>query len=106
MSRRYTFVEKLESEFYSIKLLEGPYRNIIYTYGHVTVQEDVENDLARLKFKYRIEEVPPPLSKEEIEVDPDFNNYIGDILAEILEDQAAKIGDAEHRDRNTEVIDK
>lgn len=104
MSRRYTFVEKLESEFYSIKLLEGPYRDVIYTYGHVTVQEDVENDLARLKFKYRIEEVPPPLSKEEIEADSQFNDYIGDILAEILEDQAAKIGNAGHTDTDTEIV--
>tara|TARA_B110000858_G_scaffold167369_1_gene195238 strand:+ start:359 stop:679 length:321 start_codon:yes stop_codon:yes gene_type:complete len=106
MSNRYVFVEKKDSELYSLKVVQGPYNNVIYTYGSVTIEEDVENDLARLKFNYHIEEAPAPYSKKELEESTEFRNYIGDILTEILEDQEAQIGNARHTDDNTEIIDE
>ena len=106
MSNNYVFVEKEDSELYSLKIVQGPYNKVIYTYGAVTIEEDIENDLARLKFNYVIEEVPPPYSKEELEESDEFRNYIGDILTEILEDQTAQIGNAGHTDDNTEIIDE
>jgi len=55
MSNNYVFVEKEDSELYSLKIVQGPYNKVIYTYGAVTIEEDIENDLARLKFNYVIE---------------------------------------------------
>lgn len=106
MENKHVFVEKKDSELYSLKLVQGPYNNVIYTYGAVTIEEDTENDLARLKFKYHIEEVPPPYSSQELEESTEFRDYIGDILAEILENQEAQIGNAGHTDDNTEIIDE
>jgi hypothetical protein len=106
MSEEYTFVEREDSEQYSLKLLQAPYNNVIYTYGAVTIEEDLNNDLARIKFKYNIEKVPPPYTKEELENSDDFRNYIGNILSEILEDQSAQIGNAGYTDDNTEIIDE
>ena len=106
MSNRYVFVEKKDSELYSLKVVQGPYNSVIYTYGAVTIEEDIENDLARLKFNYHIEEAPAPYSKKELEDSNEFRNYIGDILTEILEDQEAQIGNARHTDDNTEIIDE
>jgi hypothetical protein len=105
MSKEYVFVEKEDSELYSLKVVQGPYNNVIYTYGSVTIEEDVENDLARLKFNYHIEEAPAPYSIKELEESIEFRDYIGDILTEILEDQTAQIGNARHTDDNTEIID-
>ena len=89
MSDRYVFVEKADSDFTSIKALQKPYDGIIYTYGKVKVSEpNGECENATLSFDYRVEEVPPVFdkSKEEIENDPDFSRFIGDVLVEILED--------------------
>lgn len=105
MSKEYVFVEKKDSELYSLKIVQGPYNNVIYTYGSVTIEEDTENDLARLKFNYHIEEVPEPYSTHELEQSTEFRDYIGNILTEILEDQTAQIGNARHTDDNTEIID-
>jgi len=105
-NKKYIFVEKKDSELYSLKIVQGLYTNVIYTYGAVTLQEDVENDLVNIKFNYVIEEVPPPYSKEELEESDEFKNYIGDILTEILEDQTAQIGNARHTNDNTEIIDE
>ena len=106
MADKFVYVEKKDSELYSLKIVQSPYNGIIYTYGAVTIEEDVENDLARLKFNYHIEEAPAPHSKKELEESDEFRNYIGDILAEILEDQEAQIGNAANRNDNTEIIDE
>ena len=106
MDNKFVYVEKKDSELYSLKIVQSPYNNVIYTYGAVTIEEDVEKDLARLKFNYHIEEAPAPYSKQELEESDEFRNYIGDILAEILEDQTAQIGNAGDRDDNTEIIDE
>ena len=106
MSKEYTFVEKIDSELYSIKVLEGLYANVIYTYGKVTIEEDTENDLARLKFDFVIERAVAPYTREELETSDEFRNYIGNILSEILNNQDAQIGNAtKSTDDNTQDTD-
>ena len=106
MSSAYTFVEKVDSDLYSIKILEGLYANIIYTYGKVTIEEDVENDLARLKFDFIIERAVDPYTTKELETSDEFRNYIGNILTEILNNQDAQIGNAtKSTDDNTQDTD-
>tara|TARA_Y100000004_G_C8943966_1_gene425398 strand:+ start:2031 stop:2354 length:324 start_codon:yes stop_codon:yes gene_type:complete len=106
MKTNITYVEKADSDFTSIKVLQEPYNGIIYTYGKVKVSEpNGECENATLSFDYRVEEVPPVLgkSKEEIEKDEDFSKFIGDILVEILEDSVENDGSS---DDNTSVDNK
>jgi hypothetical protein len=106
MSKEYTFVEKIDSDLYSIKVLEGLYANVIYTYGKVTIEEDIENDVARLKFDFVIERAVAPYTREELETSDEFRNYIGNILSEILNNQDAQIGNAtKSTDDNTQDTD-
>jgi hypothetical protein len=103
MKTNITYVEKADSDFTSIKVLQEPYNGIIYTYGKVKVSEpNGECEKATLTFDYRVEEVPPVFgkSKEEIENDEDFSKFIGDILVEILEDSVENDGSS---DDNTSV---
>jgi len=89
MNDKFLYVEKADSDFTSIKVLQKPYNGIIYTYGKVKVSEpENENGNATLSFDWKVEEVPPAFgkSKEELENDEDFSKFIGDILVEILED--------------------
>lgn len=103
MKKNITYVEKADSDFTSIKVLQEPYNGIIYTYGKVKVSEpEGEGENAKITFDYRVEEVPPVFgkSKEEIENDQDFANFIGDVLVEILEDSVENDGSS---DDNTSV---
>lgn len=66
-----------------IQLLEGPYTGITYQYGKVLLEPDEEKDELRLKFEYTIHDGQPS------DVN-DFQQYIGAILHEILEEQLAR----------------
>ena len=98
MKTKITYVEKADSDFTSIKVLQKPYNGIIYTYGKVKVSEpNGEGEKATLTFDYRVEEVPPVFgkTKKDIENDEDFANFIGDILVEILEDSIDNDGSSD-----------
>ena len=89
MKTNIAYVEKQNSDFTSIKILDEPYAGIIYTYGKVSVSEpEGENENATLTFDYKVEEVPPIYGKttDEIENDKAFSNFIGDVLIQIFED--------------------
>jgi len=80
------FVERSSSELYSLKVVQGPYLGVIYTYGKVTLHEDEANCELKIQFKFKLEEVPDNLNEEELEKSPDFKNFMGDILSQLLED--------------------
>tara|TARA_S200002703_G_scaffold59520_1_gene51608 strand:+ start:172 stop:495 length:324 start_codon:yes stop_codon:yes gene_type:complete len=85
----YVFVEKDDTDFTSIKLTSGEFKNVIYTYGKVTVREpEGEGGTAQLTFDFKVEEIPPILemTKEELGEDLGFKNHIGNLLTQILED--------------------
>lgn len=88
----YKFVEKPSSEFYSIKLLTGIWKNVIYTYGTVSITEDEDKNYAKLQFQFKIEECPDDINDDDLMKNESFKNYIGDILASILEQHEYKIG--------------
>jgi hypothetical protein len=81
------FVERSSSELYSLKVVQGPYLGVIYTYGKVTLHEDEANCELKIQFKFKLEEVPDNLNEEELEKSPDFKNFMGDILSQLLEDK-------------------
>ena len=92
------FVEKPSSELYSLKVVQGPYLGVIYTYGKVSFHEDEAAAELRLSFDFMIEEVPDNLNKEELEESLDFKTFMGDILAQLLED---KLDNDESAEDNT-----
>jgi hypothetical protein len=94
-----TFVEKPDSDFYSLKVLQGPYSGVIYTYGKVQLHEDEANDTLKLKYDFKIDEVPDELKKEDLDESKDFKTFIGDILVELLEE---KIHNDELTDADTQ----
>src|SRR5210317_2053233 len=67
---RFVFAQRDVDDYSCIKITEGPYKDIIYTYGH-------------LKFDYDIKKNPNDVDTTSI----DFRNYIGDILIEVVEKQ-------------------
>lgn len=97
-----SFVERPDSELYSIKIKVGLYKNVIYTYGKVNIAEDVANDQLKVSFDYRIEEVPKNSNKKKLEKSEDFKNYIGNILTNLIEE---KQHNDELTDNNTQNTD-
>lgn len=96
------FVEKGDSELYSLKVVQGPYLGVIYTYGKVHLREDEANCQLELKFDFKIEEVPDNINEKELEKSNDFKNFMGDILSQLLED---KLDNDEPTDDNTQDTD-
>lgn len=83
----FTYVEKAGSDLTAIKILVGEFRNVIYTYGKVSLKE--EGDGLKVSFSFRLEHVPDPLNVKEVEKSPAFKETIGDILSVILSERAA-----------------
>ena len=81
---RYVFAQRDVDDFSCIKIVEGEYKDIIYTYGHVKFasEENAEGKLP-LKFTYDIKKNPNNVDTDS----EDFRQYIGDILIEVIEEQ-------------------
>tara|TARA_Y100000034_G_C6713799_1_gene315429 strand:+ start:61 stop:402 length:342 start_codon:yes stop_codon:yes gene_type:complete len=81
MNQKFQLIANSDTTFTPIEIIEeGKYCGLIYNYGKTELIE--QDDQARLKFDYVILSNP-----NNIEEDQDFVNYIGDILAEILDKQ-------------------
>lgn len=79
----YEFVDELydKNSTVPIRLIGGKYADTIIKYNHIQFQElSKENDEATLKFEYQFIDNPLNLS----DTDAVFNNYIGDILVNII----------------------
>ena len=80
----YVFVEKQDQDFASIKLISGPYTDIIYHYGNVQfAKEEDENGNLPMKFNYTVD-------KNFIDADTDsqeFINHIGGILITVMDQE-------------------
>ena len=89
----YNFVERDESELYSVRLLKGEWLGLIYTYGRVSIKEDKWKKQATLAFDFKIEDTSEcDHFKEDLEKSDRFKNYIGDVLAHILSQSDIHIG--------------
>ena len=84
---RYVFAQRDVDDFSCIKIVEGNYKDIIYTYGHVKFASE-ENDKGEIPLKFTYDVMTNPNS-EDVKSD-DFRNYIGDILVECVEEQLEK----------------
>ena len=81
---RYIIPEE-ENTTVNIKLLTGPYRDVIYQYGKVKFEEEKNGD-TYLGFIYNIVESP----YENDYLDQNFKNYIGDLLVDIIQQNLDK----------------
>jgi hypothetical protein len=68
-----------------IKFLDGPYKGTIFKYGKVKFKE--ENEKVYLLFAYDVLESPVDKPKK-LEKDGKFKDYLGDLLVELMTNNA------------------
>ena len=68
----------------AVKLLEGPYANVVFYYGGVKIVP--ENGTHRLAFQYTLWDTAS-FKKEDLVKSADFTNHLGDILVAIITDE-------------------
>ena len=96
---KYTYViHELATDNQAIKILDGEYKNKIFTFGHVSFYE--KDDEPYLKFDYTVIESDDPKTE-------DFVNVLGDIVVDILEREfkdkpdGVFVDDTDYRKDNT-----
>ncbi|CAB4133384.1 hypothetical protein UFOVP250_154 [uncultured Caudovirales phage] len=78
----YCFIyPKSDDQAVHIKLLDGPFKDVVFQYGKVKIEE--KDGAAYLLFNYFVIESPNVKIKK-LEKDNDFKNYIGDMLVEVM----------------------
>ena len=87
---KYTFVEKLEAKgthTIALKLLEGKYEGLIFSYGKVEFVEHGDENAVTLKFDYEIHRKPKDM--EDIDFD-ELEYVLGGFLTELIQEQLGK----------------
>ena len=86
-NKKYAFVQKEGDDFTSIKLLQPPYKGVIFKYGKVGFGKDENPDGTKsMKFDYDI-----LFNPHETDLDnKEFIDYIGDMLIEFLDEKLKK----------------
>ena len=84
---KYAFVQKEGDDFTCIKLLQPPYKGIIYKYGKVGFAKE-EDDKGNLPMQFDYDILFNP---HETDLDnKEFIDYIGDMLIEFLDEKLKK----------------
>lgn len=81
---KYTFVEKPNADYMAIRLKEEKYGTFIYKYGKIQFGPQEGEDRIHVNFDYEIIENTVPLTNETLD-SPEFVNFLGDILVDIVE---------------------
>ena len=86
-NKKYAFVQREGDDFSCIKLLQSPYKGVIFKYGKVGFSENENPDGTRsMKFDYDI-----LFNPHEMDLDnKEFIDYIGDMLVEFLDEKLKK----------------
>ena len=86
-NKRYIFAQRQGDDFSCIKLLQPPYKGVIFKYGKVGFGEKENPDGTRsMKFDYDI-----LFNPHETDLDnKEFIDYIGDMLIEFLDEKLKK----------------
>lgn len=91
----FEFNDKLKTDTAAIKLLTGPYKNVIYRYTSMSVKEN-NNDTATMQFDYELFEMGEH-TETSLRKDKRFTEHIGLILNTLIieaveyEDKTPKI---------------
>ena len=86
-NKKYAFVQREGDDFSCIKLLQPPYKGVIFKYGKVGFSENENVDGTRsMKFDYDI-----LFNPHEMDLDnKEFIDYIGDMLVGFLDEKLKK----------------
>jgi len=99
----YCFIyPKDEKDITHIKVLSGIYKDTIFKYGKVSFKEEL--DQTRLLFAYYVLESPVAKPKK-LEKDPDFKQFAGDLLVELMTANLDEEMIDENRTDDTETPD-
>jgi hypothetical protein len=98
----YKLVEKQNVDFYGFQITEGEYKDVVYYYGEVKIEEVPEEDEAILNFNYQIDNGNEQYSIKELEDSIGFNNLMGDILASVLDKEDEEEYGEEPTEDNTQ----
>ena len=90
-----TFVEKEDSELYSIEINKGRFKGVIFTYGKVNLNENKEEDQLGISFQFLVNRGNSRYSKEELTDSVKFKKFLSEILKYLLEEEFA------HNDKHT-----
>jgi hypothetical protein len=88
----FSLVENLSEDFYGVKLNGGEYDGVIVVYGAVSIKMPEDGSLdenANLKFNYNLKD-SGRYQPDQLENDPVFCNYLGDVLSYIIVTQLDK----------------
>lgn len=80
----YEFVErKLDDDVIqtATRVTDGKYKGLVFSTGPVSFTED--NETIKLNYKFMVEYLP-----EGMEVEPDLDNLIGDIIMDVISKEA------------------
>lgn len=94
----YCVVDNNKLNMSGIQLTKGIWEGLIYTYGKVEFVEGKKH----LNFQRNLIKVPDNHDFEELLNNTELNNLMGDILVELIEEQARK----ENEQRDIERTDK
>ena len=72
-----------------VEITEGKYEGVIYTYGEVQFLPVEDDEPPTINFTRAVRKCPDSM-KETISDDKGFNQIMGDILIELLEEQGDK----------------
>jgi hypothetical protein len=98
----YKLVEKQDVEYYGFQITEGEYEGVVYYYGEVKIEEDVEADNATLNFNYQIDKGNEKYSIKELEDSIRFNDLMGGILVSVLDKEDEEKYGEEPTENNTQ----
>ena len=84
-NKKYAFVQKEGDDFTSIKLLQPPYKGVIFKYGKVGFGKD-ENPDGTLPMMFDYDIIRNENNKD-LGDESEFIGHIGDILLELMEKQ-------------------
>ena len=81
----YTFVSKRGDTWANVCITEGKFKDVIYNYGKVSINDKEENDDGSLPFRFEYTIIDNALLQRE-EFGEEFFILIGDILVDIIDD--------------------
>ena len=82
----YTFVSKRGDTWANVCITEGKFKDVIYNYGKVSINDKEENNDGSLPFRFEYTIIDNALLQRE-EFGEEFFILIGDILVDIIDDQ-------------------
>ena len=78
--RPHRVLSRIDNEVHALSLKEGPHAGIIFSYEKVSLDEDAENDVAKLNFEYNVHFEPEGLQYEKEALEKE----LGDFLIELI----------------------